>query len=64
MKSTLDLPNQKPELFLDTKPSAHLAKTVNEESEKAPPAAVAETAAQKRRSRLLDAFYYWILSRS
>jgi hypothetical protein len=63
MKNTLNPPDQKPEFFLDTEASAQLAKAVDADGEKAPAAAAFDKAPEKRLSRLLDAFYYWILSR-
>ena len=63
MKSTLSPYNEKPEPFLDTQPSARIAKVVSRESEKARARKTA-TAAQRRWARLLEAFYYWVQSRS
>ena len=56
---------EQPEPFLDAEPSARIARIVVPESEK-PQAAHTERnkLPLKRRARLLEAFYYWVLSRS
>jgi hypothetical protein len=65
MKSTLSPYNEKPEPFLDAEPSARLAKVVGRVNERPPPPAnEAGTTPQRRWARLLEAFYYWVQSRS
>ena len=64
MKSTLCPYNEKPEPFLDIEPSARLAKAVTRTNQRIEPVEAENKRTETRVSRLLEAFYYWVQSRS
>jgi len=64
MKTTLLFAERPVEPFLDAEASARIAKEINHKPPAFPPsAAPAKTARATRLSKLLDAFYFWSVSR-